>query len=111
MPSSVCRRSQTIGFFAFGFSEKPASGSSFGSSTMPVWSEAIFIGASPVLRSGDLQRLKHRQPFLGEIPRLDRQFGAVLLDALQRLAVLDEKLAERRQDLPGALGPIRRRCR
>ena len=30
MPSSVRTRKVTIGFFAFGFSEKPASGSSFG---------------------------------------------------------------------------------
>jgi hypothetical protein len=28
---------------AFGFSENPASGSSFGSRTMPVWSDAIFM--------------------------------------------------------------------
>src|SRR5204862_7861533 len=43
MPSSVRSRSHTIGFFAFGFSENPASGSSFGNSTTPVSSEAIFI--------------------------------------------------------------------
>src|SRR5215471_16992945 len=46
MPSSVRDLSQTIGFLAFGFSEKPASGSSFGNSTMPVSSEAIFIAPS-----------------------------------------------------------------
>ena len=43
MPSSVRNRSQTIGFFAFGFSENPARGSSFGNRTMPVSSEASFI--------------------------------------------------------------------
>src|SRR5205809_8033308 len=43
MPSSERSFNQTIGFFASGFSEKPAGGSSFGNRTMPVSSEAIFI--------------------------------------------------------------------
>src|SRR6478735_6732574 len=46
MPSSVRSLSQTIGFLAFGFSENPASGSSFGSSTMPVSSETSFMARS-----------------------------------------------------------------
>src|SRR5215469_12606115 len=46
-PSSVRTRNVTIGFVAFGFSEKPASGSSLGSATMPVAIEAIFIRNAP----------------------------------------------------------------
>src|ERR1700721_1271742 len=46
MPSSVRSGRVTIGFFALGFSENPASGSSFGSRTMSVWSEAIFMTLS-----------------------------------------------------------------
>jgi hypothetical protein len=42
-PSSVRIRNVTIGFLALGFSEKPASGSSFGSATIPVWILTIFI--------------------------------------------------------------------
>src|SRR5579872_5145658 len=108
MPSSVKSRSQTIGFLAFGFSEKPASGSSFGSSTMPVSSEAIFISASPLCRLRDLLGLQHRQPLVGEVTGLSEQLCAVLVRRLQRLAVLEQQLAERGDDQPGRLGPILR---
>src|SRR5436190_2146425 len=57
MPSSVRSLSQTIGFLAFGFSENPASGSSFGNSTMPVSSEASFMARSS-LGSAAVDRLQ-----------------------------------------------------
>ena len=46
MPSSVPTRKVTIGLVAFGFSENPASGSSFGSATICVRIEVIFITRS-----------------------------------------------------------------
>src|SRR5437899_12471803 len=111
MPSSLRSLSQTIGFFALGFSEKPASGSSFGNSTMPVSSEAIFIGCPSLLmpvrsRSGDLQRPKHRQPRVDEFVRLAGQLGQVVLGRFKRGAVLHHALVLRGEKIPGTARQI-----
>src|SRR6266550_8421150 len=106
IPSSVRSLSQTIGFLAFGFSENPASGSSFGSSTMPVSSEAIFIGS---LLSCDLQCAQDRQLPLDKGAGLDRQLGDSFRGR-DRLAILCYALGLRPEDPAGGLGPFPR-CR
>src|SRR5690348_13851758 len=80
-------RNVTIGFFALGFSEKPASGSSFGSATMPVWMLAIFIRS---LRTEDCSshdrpgRLRHGLPEFAVMSEKDPRAGRFAAGQLRK---------------------------